>query len=116
MVLHQALVLYPIHLLRLHEIRTANEPYLVQGNTEQDWGFGQIAAILVLGNDVALLCNGIWSTRTATCCSASSCELTDYRILSVAKTSSSKSSRAITQRVPILATDPVVTSVWPRHW
>jgi hypothetical protein len=72
-----ALLQYPVHMYSVFALRAANESRLTQGNTEQDWGFGQVVAVILLGNNVVLLAEGILRTYTVACGSAFSCGLTD---------------------------------------
>lgn len=58
-----ALVQYPVHLYSIFVMRAINESHLVQGSSEQDWGFGQVVAVILLGNNVVMLYEGIMSTR-----------------------------------------------------
>lgn len=58
-----ALVQYPVHLYSIFVMRAMNESHLVQGSSEQDWGFGQVVAVILLGNNVVMLYEGIMSTR-----------------------------------------------------
>jgi hypothetical protein len=71
------LLQYPVHMYSVFALRAANESRLMQGNTEQDWGFGQVVAVILLGSNVTMLVDGILSTCTVACGSAFSCELTD---------------------------------------
>lgn len=90
----QALMFYLRHISSLYDLRKANEPFLVQGNTEQDWGFGQVAAVALLGNNVTMVLVAIWSMCTV---QYSNCELTTgYRISSVAETTGSSSGPSTT--------------------
>jgi hypothetical protein len=72
-----AFLQYPVHMYSVFALRAVNESHLIQGNTEQDWGFGQVAAVILLGTNVVMLVDGILSTYTVVCGSAFSCELTD---------------------------------------
>lgn len=42
-------------------MRAMNESHLVQGSMEQDWGFGQVVAVILLGNNIVMLFEGIMS-------------------------------------------------------
>lgn len=61
MALGYALLQYPIHTYSVFMIRAMNESHLVQGSTEQDWGFGQVVAVTLLGSNVVILFEGISS-------------------------------------------------------
>ncbi|KAH8790757.1 hypothetical protein BGZ57DRAFT_949359 [Hyaloscypha finlandica] len=53
MILFAAYFLYPVHTQSIISLRTANESLLTSGNTEQEWGFGQVSAILLLAPNLA---------------------------------------------------------------
>lgn len=73
-----ALIQYPVHMYSIFVMRATNESHLVQGSSEQDWGFGQVVAAILLGNNVVMLFEGIMSMRATYL--AFSHELTNYRI------------------------------------
>jgi hypothetical protein len=52
-ILYVAYILYPIHTQSIISLRTANESLLTSGNTEQEWGFGQVSAIILLAPNLA---------------------------------------------------------------
>jgi hypothetical protein len=45
--------LFPLHTQSIISLRTANESLLTSGNTEQEWGFGQVSAIILLAPNLA---------------------------------------------------------------
>ncbi|KAH8769374.1 hypothetical protein F5882DRAFT_508932 [Hyaloscypha sp. PMI_1271] len=51
--LFMAYLLYPTHMRSIITLRTANESLLTSGNTEQEWGFGQVSAIILLAPNLA---------------------------------------------------------------
>lgn len=61
-----ALIQYPVHLYSIFVMRAMNESHLVQGSSEQDWGFGQVVAVILLGNNVVMLREGIMSACPTT--------------------------------------------------
>lgn len=72
-----ALLQYPVHVYSVWVLRAGNESNLTPGNSEQDWGFGQVVAVILLGSNIVLIIDGIWSMCTVVCDSRSSCELID---------------------------------------
>jgi hypothetical protein len=56
-----ALIQYPVHTYSVFMMPAMNESHLVQGSTEQDWGFGQVVAITLLGSNIVMLFEGISS-------------------------------------------------------
>ena len=68
MVLSFAAVQSPIHTYCIFALRGYNEAFLTSGTTEQQWGFGQTVAIILLGTNIVVLVNGIQGT--------SSCQIT----------------------------------------
>lgn len=57
-----SLLQYPVHMYSVFMLRARNESHLVEGSTEQDWGFGQVVAVILLGNNVVMLVEGFSST------------------------------------------------------
>jgi hypothetical protein len=53
MLLYAAYFLYPVHTQSIISLRTANESLLTSGHTEQEWGFGQVSAIMLLAPNLA---------------------------------------------------------------
>jgi len=51
--LYVTYVIYPIHTQSIIALRTANESLLTSGHTEQEWGFGQVSAIILLAPNLA---------------------------------------------------------------
>jgi hypothetical protein len=58
-VLTIAFLQYPVHVWSIFALRAANNNVLTAGKEEQEWGFGQIFAIMTLGGNIISLCNGI---------------------------------------------------------
>jgi hypothetical protein len=58
-VLSVAMLQFPLHAYSIFTLRASNEKLLRSGNMEQQWGFGQIAAILLLGSNLIVLLNGL---------------------------------------------------------
>ena len=58
-ILALALIQYPVHVWSIFALRAANDKLLTAGLAEQQWGFGQIVAIVLLGSNVVALCNGV---------------------------------------------------------
>ena len=52
-----AMLQFPLHTYSVIALRIANEKLLKSGNVEQQWGFGQVAAILLLGGNLVVLLN-----------------------------------------------------------
>ena len=48
----------PLHAYSIITLRASNEKLLKSGSVEQQWGFGQIAAMLLLGGNLLVLLNG----------------------------------------------------------
>lgn len=59
MALGIAALQFPLHLYSVFTLRASNEHLLNSGNTEQQWGFGQIVAVVILGQNLTVLLNGI---------------------------------------------------------
>jgi hypothetical protein len=59
MVLFVAAMQYPLHLYSIFTLRASNESLLASGTTEQQWGFGQIVAVILLGTNLVVLVNGL---------------------------------------------------------
>ena len=49
----------PLHIYSIFALRAANERYLEGGTTEQEWGFGQIAAVVLLGENILQIMDGV---------------------------------------------------------
>jgi hypothetical protein len=58
-VLPVAAVQGPLHAYLSFTLRRNNETFLISGITEQQWGFGQIIAMILLGTNIIVLVNGI---------------------------------------------------------
>lgn len=58
-----AILQYPVHIYFVYTLRAANENHLTLGNTEQDWGFGQVVAVILLGSNLVMVVDGIWKYR-----------------------------------------------------
>jgi heme/copper-type cytochrome/quinol oxidase subunit 4 len=58
-VLMVAALQLPLHLYSLLALRASNEKLLNSGTTEQEWGFGQVVAVMLLGSNVLGLLNGV---------------------------------------------------------
>jgi len=43
----------PVHLYSIFSLRSANEYLLSDGDSEMQWGFGQVVAMVLLGVNVA---------------------------------------------------------------
>ncbi|KAF2180979.1 hypothetical protein K469DRAFT_753060 [Zopfia rhizophila CBS 207.26] len=54
-----ALVQCPLHIYSIFALRAANERYLEGGSEEAQWGFGQIAAVVLLGGNVLQIVDGV---------------------------------------------------------
>jgi hypothetical protein len=57
-----ATIQLPLHLYSLVALRASNEKLLKSGATEQEWGFGQIVAVVLLGTNILGLLNGVQGT------------------------------------------------------
>lgn len=57
-----AFLQYPVHIYSIYALRAANESHLTHGNIEQDWGFGQVVAVALLGSNIVMVVDSIWST------------------------------------------------------
>jgi hypothetical protein len=62
MVLTVAAFQFPLHVYSIFALRGSNEALLSGGITEQQWGFGQIVAMILLGTNIVVLVNGIQGT------------------------------------------------------
>jgi hypothetical protein len=62
MVLTVAAFQFPLHVYSIFALRASNEALLSSGAPEQQWGFGQIVAIILLGTNIVVLVNGIQGT------------------------------------------------------
>jgi ABC-type multidrug transport system fused ATPase/permease subunit len=49
----------PLHIYSIFALRASNERYLEQGSSEKEWGFGQIAAMALLGGNVLQFVDGV---------------------------------------------------------
>jgi hypothetical protein len=58
-VLMVAALQLPLHLYSLLALRASNEKLLNSGTTEQEWGFGQVVAVMLLGSNVLGFLNGV---------------------------------------------------------
>jgi hypothetical protein len=58
-VLGVAALQLPVHLYSLLALRASNEKFLNSGTTEQEWGFGQIVAMIPLGSNVLGVLSGV---------------------------------------------------------
>lgn len=54
-----AMVQFSLHAYSIFTLRASNEKFLNGGSMEQQWGFGQIAAMLLLGANLVVLLNGL---------------------------------------------------------
>jgi hypothetical protein len=54
-----AALMGPIHAYSIFSLRRYNETFLTSGVTEQQWGFGQTVAMILLGTNIIVLVNGI---------------------------------------------------------
>jgi hypothetical protein len=61
-VLNVAAFQFPLHVYSIFALRASNEALLSSGITEQQWGFGQIVAMILLGTNIVVLVNGIQGT------------------------------------------------------
>jgi hypothetical protein len=52
----------PFHAYTIFTLRKDNEALLTSGFTEQQWGFGQTVAMILLGTNIIVLVNGIQGT------------------------------------------------------
>ena len=55
--LNTGVLQFPLHLYNIFALRASNESFLTSGTTEQQWGFGQIVALVIVGNNIVLLAN-----------------------------------------------------------
>lgn len=60
-VLAIAMMQCPLHIYSIFALRASNERFLGNGGSEQEWGFGQITAVILLGNNVLQFVDGIAS-------------------------------------------------------
>jgi hypothetical protein len=47
-----AMLQSPLHIYSIFALRASNERYLEQGSSEREWGFGQIAAMVLLAGNL----------------------------------------------------------------
>jgi hypothetical protein len=66
-VLSWAALQVPLHLYSLLALRASNDKLLNSGITEQEWGFGQIVAVMLLGTNVLGLLNGVQGMSVFIC-------------------------------------------------
>jgi len=57
-VLSLAMVQYPLHLYNVFALRAANQ-HLLSGESENTWGFGQIVALIMVGQTLVEFCRGV---------------------------------------------------------
>lgn len=50
----------PLHIYSIFALRAANEQLLEGGTTEKEWGFGQIAAVVLLGGNILQIVDGVF--------------------------------------------------------
>jgi len=70
-VLSFAAIQGPFHAYAIFTLRKDNEALLTSGIAEQQWGFGQIVAMILLGTNIVALVNGIqgkFSVQLRFCC------------------------------------------------
>jgi uncharacterized ion transporter superfamily protein YfcC len=53
-----AMLQCPLHIYSIFALRASNEHYL-QGDSEKEWGFGQIAAVVLLGGNILQFVDGL---------------------------------------------------------
>ncbi|KUJ11627.1 uncharacterized protein LY89DRAFT_722739 [Mollisia scopiformis] len=61
--MYLAALQFPLHVYSVSALRKSNEPVLNSGSSEQQWGFGQVVAMILLANNVIVLLNGIQERR-----------------------------------------------------
>jgi hypothetical protein len=49
----------PLHIYSIFALRAANERFLEEGSSEREWGFGQIAAVVLLGGNILQIVDGV---------------------------------------------------------
>jgi hypothetical protein len=54
-----AMLQCPLHIYSIFALRASNERYLEDGSSEQDWGFGQIAAVVLLAGNILQIIDGV---------------------------------------------------------
>jgi hypothetical protein len=54
-----AMMQCPLHIYSIFALRASNERFLGDGGSEQEWGFGQIAAVILLGGNILHFVDGI---------------------------------------------------------
>lgn len=54
-----AMMQCPLHNYSIFALRASNERFLDDGGSEHAWGFGQVAAVILLGGKVLQLVDGI---------------------------------------------------------
>lgn len=60
-ILSIAMLQCPLHIYSIFALRASNERYLEDGAEEREWGFGQIAAIVLLGGNLLQVVDGVAS-------------------------------------------------------
>lgn len=58
-ILSIAMLQCPLHIYSIFALRSSNEKLLDEGSSERQWGFGQIAAMVLLGNNILQIVDGI---------------------------------------------------------
>ncbi|KAH7078018.1 hypothetical protein BKA63DRAFT_509505 [Paraphoma chrysanthemicola] len=58
-ILSVAMLQCPLHIYSIFALRASNEKLLDEGNSERQWGFGQVAAMVLLGNNILQIVDGI---------------------------------------------------------
>ena len=66
-VLILATLQFPLHTYSVITLRISNEKLLKSGTSEQQWGFGQVAAILLLGGNLVVLLNNFQGDSSRYC-------------------------------------------------
>jgi ABC-type multidrug transport system fused ATPase/permease subunit len=56
-----AMLQCPLHIYSIFALHASNERYLEEGAEEREWGFGQIAAIVLLGGNLLQVIDGVAS-------------------------------------------------------
>lgn len=54
-----AMLQCPLHIYSVFALRASNERYLEERRAEREWGFGQVAAMVLLGGNVLQIVDGI---------------------------------------------------------
>jgi hypothetical protein len=58
---------FPLHVYSIFTLRSLNESLLISGSAEQEWGFGQIVAVILLGTNLVTLVNGFQGMLSSFC-------------------------------------------------